>query len=283
MQLLQSWKESLVIFLPKNFKLFFLVTIKAILGTFSALFYYCWLPILLYFACHFILLRDFFPVEYLQYGEMERYFALATNGFYISWMILADILKLTGFLFMPIFLAARPSVLRKGYRYFVSYWYYWGYVACMLILLNVLKVVIIVEKPISFSVFTETLLFYPFIELLKIVFFAFFILFLLDSDGSIKAAGFACWRAFKMFVYNLPGALLIGLLSFCISVAVAWPLFFLMKLALPLSIKYWLHRFIRYDIVYVIGAVIVACFMTNFYIKRLHDQSWLYFATKEKE
>jgi len=66
MQLLQSWKESLAIFAPKNFKLFFLVTLKAILETFVALFRYCWAPLLLF------LVGSFFSVEQLPFWLGSR-------------------------------------------------------------------------------------------------------------------------------------------------------------------------------------------------------------------
>ncbi len=249
MQLLQSWKDSLAIFVPKNFKLFFLVTLKAIVETFSALFRYCWAPILIFLVI--TVRRD--PI-----GPFS----------------LSDFLWASGFPFLLIFLAARSSVLRKGYRYFSSYWYYWVYV----VLFRFLQGLIALALAYYFG---NSFLFSRLLIILGVIFLyvpdilaAFFMLFLLDSDGSPKSAVASIWRAIKMFAYNFPAALLVWIVGFVPGICIFWYLD-------SLKIGY-VGSIVSYGI-FIITLLFGICFMTNFYIKRLHDQCGIYFETKEKE
>jgi len=128
---------------------------------------------------------------------------------------------------------------------------------------------------------------------------SFFVLFLLDSDGTPKAAFFSVWRALKMFVYNFPAALFIWFFGLVMGFLVAWiPIVLITQVLSWIATLIWssgtvslmgVSRVVHTIVTGVqalgllVSAVVVACFMTNFYIKRLHDQCGIYFETKEKE
>ncbi len=275
MQLLQSWKESLAIFAPKNFKLFFLVTLKAILDTFSSLVRYCWAPILLFFVFAFFYAQKMQALTTLAAVSGPNAL-LAFRGVLLSWNLF--FLFFMSLLFMLIFLAARPSVLRKGYWYFVSYWYYLVYVILFLPML-----VVLISGPLSLvSLSPVGALFLQGVAgFLQIILASFFILFLLDSDGSPKAAFLSLWRAIKMLIYNIPGAITALFLPLVVLTCVM-----LIGLALGSLFNIAEHSGLRVVLIQLsvlVGDVVMVCFMTNFYIKRLHDQSGLYFETKELE
>ena len=191
MQLLQSWKESVAIFAPKNFKLFFLVTLKAILETFTALIRYCWMPFMLF------LIFSFLYAQKMQGLMPAKIAGQEPLGAFYGGLLLWRFVFLLGMflLFMLIFLAARPSVLRKGYWYFASYWYYVLYVFLFLPML-----VVLITGPLSLMSFSPVvaLALYGLMGFLHFMLASFFMLFLLDSDGSPKAAFLSfCRRIFK--------------------------------------------------------------------------------------
>lgn len=277
MQLLQSWKESLAIFSPKNFKVFFLVTLKAVIETLNALVRYCWAPLILFFLGTMFDGAHFFTWIGVWVGPQ----GMTLLGY--------------SFLIFLVFLAARPSVLRKGYWYFASYWYYWVYVILFRLLQLLIALIFAYFLGGSF-VFAHLFVIWLIVFLyVPDLFVAFFLLFLLDSDGSPREAFYSVWRALKMFVYNVPTALLIWFFGLSVGFVIAW-----IPIALVQAIVSLIATFVRFSsaafvsnvnnimagvqaIGLLLSMVVVAAFMTNLYTKRLHDQCGLYFETKEKE
>lgn len=269
MQLFQLWKESLVLFAPKNFKLFLLVTLNTIVQIGKALVRYCWAPLLLFFA------MDLFVAEPL-YGLSGT-----LGGAQVVLVLIRSMM-----LFL-VFLAARPSMLRKGYWYFASYWYYWFYVALYALLRLVLQATLVsyLSEHTHFLWGIWSFI-WPFFAMnLATPLYAYYILFLLDSSGSIFAACASLWRALKMMWYNLPAVFLIHAIGYVCGLLVA------NLISVPL---HYVSRWVDYllsvsslslliSLGALVFAIIWAAFVTNFYIKRLYDQCGLYFETKEKE
>jgi len=106
----------------------------------------------------------------------------------------------------------------------------------------------------------------------------FFLLFFLDSDGSIKQLWYAVVRAVKMTIYNLP-------LLF-VSMAFLWVATVIAVRSFVLIIHYLASAwFATYTLEVVALLLFYACLFkplliniwTNIYIKKLHEMPDLYF------
>lgn len=277
MNLLPAWRDSLTLFKPKNFKLFFLVTLKTMVDTFKVwIKYFWWLPV----------------IEFV----MPRFFL----GFSNPWLSVAASILMSILWSVSILLAARPSVALKNCSYFRSY---------------IWRIIYIAPVAVAMDLGKEYLMgtfFYPYIgqpsSLTAAVFVAIIItgiinwsiriyvinyaLFVLDTDASIKQALKSLLYALKMLTYNYPFYIIVYIVHSAITIA---------KYLLFLQVTKWYYSFatgmenmypksdsiglliIRYSdmLIFALLTIFLYCFLTNFYIKKLHDQFTLYFGKNE--
>jgi len=266
MYLLKSWVESLKFFIPRNFKLFFLVTLKR---TYEA--YRVWIKYFLVFFVISAAIGYFVPVYYpFPYWQFKAIF----RGFVFRLTLL-----ITTFV---LFLAIRPSTKRKNLGYFWSYrlhFLLWFLLLVVWALLSTFFIVFIEPLRLGSNVFIMKLL-WPFEKIIRAVcypflilkplkpFLYFFAFFFLDAKGKIKSLFLSLGRAGMMFFYNAPFCLIIaglfGLLNYG-SLFVEFKL----QAIIPFHISMWVRFFLF--------APIAIALFSNFYTKRLHDQFALYF------
>ena len=253
MTLFQSWKESLVIFLPASLKLFLLVTLKSLLEAYKTFFMYFW-PLAGVYLFVDTIIGPFGMPLWLGFGCS---------------VFVSTFMQKLGFLHIPLYLSIRTSVLQKNYRYFVGYGRYILYGIVWLIFFTVSKGILAGYIGEGYT--------YQFYRIFMSATSMFFILFLLDSDGTISSVLKSVGRAVSMTVYNLPfvliawAALKVGFLAFC---------FTLRLLPIGLLKQRMLFYSVSKKIAYLLLLPIPACIMTNFYIKRLHEQFGVYYEVK---
>jgi len=292
MQLMQAWQDSLKILLPKNLKLFSLVTLKAIVECYKVLLRYWWWLIVLFGAI--IIFK-----EWLWYGVINRslfvltYFSKKFLGVHIiSWLDMALNILSQLFIFI-VCLATRPSVTKKDVNYFKSYLPYFCYV---LILLLPMGLTFFFRHWLLSKLFNSLVVFdvYWFITLFWLTaaspVYIFFLLFFLDSNKRPKQFFLSFYRSFKMVIYNYPLCWLLVMGFYCIgyiiyygmglqmpsmamqqSQAVVWS----REVEIILKSAIWFLK--------VVLAPIPICIFANIYIKKLHEQFDLYFTQPSQE
>ena len=300
MNLLPAWRDSLTLFQPKNFKLFFLVTLKTMVDTFKVWIKYFWWI----WALKIVYVAELLPIPY------PAEFFIAHPLFY------ALIPSYHNIFLVTILLAARPSTALKNCAYFRSYFWRALLMIFLFSLADVIVTVIIMGphlgaeatnvRAMSNYIFGSlevvmTLLmirspevsatfllrrgafFYEYAVLLTHVVIMWgtitYSLFLFDSDGSIKSF-FKSWiHAVKMMLYNLPFYIiaLVGLV-----IIPAYPYVFIGIDLLEPSHGLW-YYFVGavWGVLITLLSLFTICFLTNFYIKKLHDQFTLYFGKNE--
>jgi hypothetical protein len=252
--ILQSWKESLSIYKPKNFKLFLLVTLKSALELFGNLIYFFWWLMLATFV---FLVGGYYP-------------AWATAG--MIWFFIGEFLLIS--LVYVWFMLVRPSVLPKGYAYFKQHIKKTaaGFV-CIYFLFNFARIELLslptqmIIRSLLSGAFLNPLYVYMRFRLDYIPFIVFppfvcAVLFYFDSDGGVRSWFLSVARGFVMYIYNFPFCFLSMVMFFII-----WCFF----------------AFISYEfswyILWLFVPVVLSYFKTM-YVKRLHDQFNLYFANE---
>lgn len=283
MNLLPAWRDSLAIFQPKNFKLFFLVTLKTMVDTFKVWIKYFWWLMIIEATKPFwsSILWD----NYLFNNPMLR---LTVN---------LGMALITLLLTVSILLAARPSVGIKNCAYFRSYVWRIIYILPVSLLLgvgteylmnNVFYPYIGIPSSISSAIIAAVVLM-GIVNWSAKIYLINYTLFLLDSDASIKQVLKSLLYGFKMVAYNYP---------FYIIVYVVYTSINLANHLLFDQLSQWHYTFIdggesmspsigAYAIHY--AALLIAallglflyCFLINFYVKKLHDQFTLYFGKNE--
>lgn len=282
MNLFLAWRDSLTIFQPKNFKLFFLVTLKTMVDTFKVwIKYFWWLP----------LIELVMPRVWLHlYGT--------TSFFQNIWLHIAATNVMGMLWFVSILLAARPSVALKNCAYFRSY--IWRIIYILPINFAIFwgiesLVVPVFSRYINMlltSTFTPAsiaaMLMLGLIHWSARIYIINYSLFVLDTDGSIKQVCKSILYALKMVLYNYP---------FYIVVYIVHALIKMGQHVLFRPLTVWFCRFcsattelgpislygIHYSNMLVIALLtfLLYCLLTNFYIKKLHDQFTLYFGKNE--
>lgn len=271
LNLLYSWKESLKILIPKNLKLFLLVTLRLALNTYKTLLlYFWWIPVVL-----FLLLRTRTEI----------------NGFIIFFV--ATFL----WIFFTV-ISARPSLGRKDWHYFIDKAAYificfisliifgllLGFFDALVIkFLQALTALYIKLQYASSLFFADTkraLLELKIMPLLigiqrysysvsigmfvmPLLFFNWF--FILDTSSRqwlditffLKAFFRSFIHSFKLYIYNLPLLLVIGLIvaAFGLGILLKPYLIIMGLLLMPFYI----------------------CLLSNIYTKRVHEQMDLYY------
>lgn len=260
----RSWKESLSLFMPRNAKLFFLVTLKSIVESYKLIGAHLW---------WLFLASSILDLAYSYYFSSASYFCLIP--------------------FFGMYLIIRPSMKRKSFDYYKDYIFKFGYFVFFSIIAYIvsesLSVIgnhaaslIHIIHPLFYILFLPVLLIPVLITFLMppeiIILYVsplltFLILFMLDSNGGIKNVLKSMIRAFKMIIYNYPFCIIM----FAIFVSIS------LGSTLALICLFGRHSFLLSPIISNALLPIPLCILTNFYTKRLHDQFGLYFPETVKE
>ncbi len=211
--LLRSWKESLLIYIPKNFKLFLLVTIKSALQTYGYLIYHFWWLFLL------IVLVDtgcYYP-ECLLPGSL--------------WVLLNMFLK--ALFLLIVFMLSRPSVSLKNIHYILEKLYSFGLGALVLYL---------------FFYMVSTIIKYIVVGLVMMPIFVCSLLFYLDTAGLLQDVLSSLWRGVKMYLFNTPFFLLsaivvLGIWYQVTLLSVYWK--YLFFLFVPFVVSYFKNMYVK--------------------------------------
>jgi hypothetical protein len=253
--LFQSWKESLLIFLPKNAKLFFLVTLKTITQSYK------------------LIIRDFWWLLLLSWS-----LSIVTAWYFWSQILFNGIsLFLQISSVFAFFLIIRPSIKRKGYEYYKDYRSFLFYfligalvlTGCLIALFKVLLLFALNPLTAHWIVVAS---FLSITTLFMSPLFSFIIFFVLDSDGGIKNIFLAIIRGIKMVIYNYPFCFILFTL-FKMLDFIAWYLILFVGSSYAVLITP----------IWLLLLVIPLSIWNNFYIKRLHDQFGLYYPEHIKE
>lgn len=225
MQFLTSWRDCLLVLKPDNAKLFGLVTLNATRFTLGSICRYGLLLVLSLVAC--IIYTD------------THWFMLPVVALLIS--------------LFTVYLAARPSTLRKDCSYFLGYGKYliwfslffiaWLFMMCAVSLSGI---------PCWFRQLPLYAPFFPF--------FSITVAFLCDTDGSFVAALRSIGRGFLFVFYNLP--ICVVICAFFLGLAQLVYTLLPDTLAALVLIALW---------------PLAICTYINLYVKRVHDQFSVYF------
>jgi hypothetical protein len=251
--LFQSWKESLALFIPKNAKLFILVTIKTILQSYKLIVRDIW---------WLFVLSTGLDMMYVYFFDARSYFVIIPL---FSWFITI----------FCMYLIIRPSLQRKGFTYYKEHSKY--FIPFMFLSFFVFLLEISVAgsawylfggpfTSLQHTFYLLTALLIPAtIVIYASPFQSFMILFSLDREVNIANTGKSIGRGFKMAWYNYPFCLIVLLLIMAFSAFmnfITGQFYYLIVHALlPIPLSIW----------------------TNFYTKRLHDQFELYYPETVKE
>jgi hypothetical protein len=266
MKMMTAWKDSLSIFTPKKFKLFFLVTLNALKQAYQVFFKYWWWLFVTYVL---IDLSELLQLRFLYQMRSDL----------IGETILAS--AVYGLLLFIFFLSMRPSVDRKNLRYFSSYCLHGLYYLLGIVTLTGFSYLgmFAIKNTLTphFSLFIAACASYSF-ALLIIVLQYFFAMFLLDNEASLSATFMALYRAAKMVLYNLP---------FVIAMMVFTIFMYLLLICLMILIGYISDYSLSYAISLIVSLVFFLwlfitmtfsiCFVANFYTQKLYEQYSLYF------
>lgn len=267
----RSWKESLSLFIPKNAKLFLLVTFKSIIQSYKLIIKHLW---------WLFLLSALLDKMYSCYCPQATYLCL---------------LPLLGW-FATIFgmyLIIRPSIKQKNWNYYKDHWKTFLYFIFFSIIAYLIpKILWAVANQIVFVTHNIHTVFYalslPFLLIPILITFlmppnvivlyvspllTFFILFMLDSNASIKSIFGSIIRAFKMMMYNYP---------LCIFFFTVFVFCSVLTTVIIMNL-FGRDSFLLSPIVSNAFLPIPLCILTNFYIKRLHEQFGLYYPESVKE
>lgn len=261
MQLLTVWRGSFALYKPKNIKLFLLVTLKTIAEVCRVWASHFWFLLILY------VVGDIFINPF----ELPSWFFL---DFFSAKIGVASILKYAGLLHTTLYLSTRPSVELKTYSYFAKYLVHGVYIGIWLLLYNWTKLIglFLGWGP----------LFGAYRAIFSLV-TVFFIMFLLDSNGSLLEVGKSIVRAFKMFLYTIPICLLGWLLVSSFCAVIYWFNSFLISGISYLVAKEY-HTVIALlldKINFLLFMPIPASFFANVYIKQVYEHFGLYYDVKK--
>lgn len=265
MRLLRSWRDSLLLLAPQNFKLFALVTLKSTFETYKVMMRAVW---------YFWMLPVIIVIQQLYLGKEAfeaRFLTPLSVPYYI--MVGALYVGFAAWVTITFCLATRPSIGQKNRLYFDNHRRFILPLACIAIALWLLGFWLSRFFNSVHYELTSALALVPALVVFMLPDFVplltFFILFFLDSDGSIKELWTAAVRAVKMTVYNLP---LLLILMTIITVPV-----------LMLFTYGTLHQWSGYM---NLGMLLLYIFLlkpllinlwANIYIKKLHEMPDLYF------
>ena len=245
MTLVQSWVDSLTLLKPKNFQLFVMVTIKAIIQAYKILLYYFWWVMLLIALCAaapYVIQ----PQQYMFYNVQYKHL------FYFTSCLLYELL------FLATCFSTRPSILQKDCAYFRL-----QFQRIALFWLIVPFLAMIHDQLWSSSAY--------YVYIFTVLFFA-------DSEGGPKSFLLSIWNAIKMIIYNQPLILVIGLVTY-LPVLIGGK--YLPQLLVERGMPVYPQFFLIFNVIGALLLPIGVCIYTNIYIKRLHDQFDFYFSKSQ--
>lgn len=259
MYLIQSWKDSLSLLIPRNLKLFLMVTVKGIKDVYVGALKYFWWFILLY------------GVGEIFFGNMP----LIVSLFDSIWLFILALL-------------VRASVAKKDRSYFVQYSKYfpialggmWLILLIFLFLMIFIGFIVYLIKVGNIQDVAEVFhslqdnILYILITKISGIFIQAWILlsifFLLDMPLNFKNWVKSIRFGYRMLIHNMPiFVILIGALSILFG--------FLDWVAI------YILAFVPIDSTSILNVLsfmqepITVALVSNLYIKRLHEQPQLYF------
>jgi hypothetical protein len=294
-----SWRESLAIFAPSNLKVFTLIALKATVEAYKIFFTHFW---------------------WLFLGTIGLgMYVRATKGSSGLGFIFVMVIILWLLQIFLICLATRPSVQRKTYSYFMHYgWHLICFLFFCVIMLaidmcmtvvqiltlsgrvritsidvvvHLLSIILVPLTFLGFWLYEGTVL----IPLYITPFFLFWTFFLLDSPIGLRSIVKSLKNAIKMVIYNYPFCLisfggLLGIYKIVFRV-VEYMSIFICRLLLVhggmnvstipiIQLKILVNIFV--PLVMILFAPLAISFLSNFYIKRLHEQFLLYYPQKNQ-
>ncbi len=249
MGLIRSWRESVAVFVPKNFKLFFL----AVLNTFVQ----SLVPFLLYFGIFFIGL-----VVVLSFDN--SYFEGLHNLAFMRFLALVRLLVLVLCSFITnfgMYAAVRPSVARKNARYFfgLGFHFIWFLVFLFLSRFFSASIELMAQNAPRF-----------FLEALLALFTIYFFFFMLDARPRFIQQFINLKSSFIFIVYNLPFCLISAFVFFVLPrfISIDTKLFSLISSTIGVPALYLLFS--------TFGTLFVLSWFCVMYTKRVYEQYELY-------
>ncbi|HEX2978233.1 MAG TPA: hypothetical protein VHO47_03900 [Candidatus Babeliales bacterium] len=234
--ILHSWKESVIIFIPRNLKIFFLATINAFIKALKPFFLY-FFPFLIIWIGYDSVCRVQSPAWCLR---------LYYPAFFIFALINAGMIA-----------AIRPSTAKKDGAYYKGLWF-------QLICAALLDFLYTISMG-SFSYSIYSFLILPFI-VMPIITMALF--FMLDAPMSIFSIIKSLKRATLFVFYNYP--------FFIISIVGYFLLFGLIFLLFGLLLQLMRAAAFLMPIIQLIGIFILMCWFSIMYTKRVYEQYEIY-------
>lgn len=259
--LLKSWADSLKVFIPGNFKLFFLVTLKSFLeGGKVFLKYFWWL--LLLAGGLFYLFKS--TLGFSGLVPISPYLFLTVRAFW-AWVM--------PFTLIFFWIASiRPSIGIKDGSYFLRYATYF---VSLIVSMSIVFLSGVTVTALLFTLFPNTelvglALYHGVTTLLS----CYVLFFLLESDGSLRSVFNVLKQALMFIVYNLPGLIIFGGLFIAVSLLVG-------PVAVS-AVSSVSNMSFAAAYAFYIGSLlfqfIALCFLHNYFIKRVHDHSELYYS-----
>ncbi len=288
MSVIETIKQSLQFFKPKNLGLFLLITLNAILLTYKKIFFKFWWLFLgvIVFDCGIEYLANHFDIPGIIGGGLTHNFSWSTLIIEASYMLLLFV----------VFLCALPSVEQrkalhilkyaKKFIYFLLFCTLAGYIVGDRFGLEIDAITgAIADFNLSFFDWKRLLLLIPGVMVASPL-FVFLVAFMLNSDGAIKSVGLSLIRAIKMCVVNYPICLILAIFLQYLSQIWDWFIFYAMQIfeipiAELLEDGYTIlpaFKLIKYS--FILFWPIPICFLINFYFKKIHEQYDLYFPNK---
>jgi hypothetical protein len=285
MNILSAWKDSLSVFAPKNFGRFLWLWVNTIKQSYVVFFKYWWwlLPVVLVLKwCRLIPLWSVLKARERLCSAVD--FEMSGDLLWYAFEVVTVAVLLSSIYFI-FFLCIRPSVERKNFYYFSHYWMHAFYyiLSSILIMYGTSGVI---------KTFCITPLGGAFLSIIQYV----FALFLLDSDGSWKAALYSLWRAIKMVFCNLQYMIIMTLvliflssiiLEFCKLIMLLLDyhddvIFSITRISDPKIAISFLGQtdLLLYSapfLLLLLSKIILFSFIANFYTQKVYEQYKLYF------
>lgn len=297
MQLLQSWKSSLALLLPRNATMFLLVTIKAFFDTCKT-----WLKNFWWLLGLYIIL-DGVSLWLYQYV-----FGLSGEDRFLMYQHYFDILEYSSLvvavlMLLTLFLTVRPSTKLKNMSYYFDYkWHTLWFLATSIIgyfvikYLDLLSLIIQYYKALGMAVFSPVIdmvvtilldyVMLPFIPLGRFLgatnslmyapFFVLFVFALLDTTGSFFDAVKSKLRSLKMIVYNYPLLWILVWICTMIVSGINYATTMIITHFLGTATEFLLVAMFVLDTLFflllTIFYIFYLCLMSNFYTKQVHEQ-----------
>ncbi|MCL5875548.1 MAG: hypothetical protein M1114_03685 [Candidatus Dependentiae bacterium] len=262
MNLLKAWQDSLEILRPNNFKLFLLVTLNAVWQSCKLMITYFWWLLLAYITAVIVL-----PILIRTSPSLAM--VIITNQMLIYSIVIA-VMVCTILLVFAAVLATRPSTKKKDFSYFLSYKKHVAYFFIIGILLFVLVGLLISKIEIVARLWvaiTRALAFFNLNHPFGIASVTTFLLFFVDSRATIVNFFYAMWRTIKFFIYNAP----FWLIGYYLP---KWVLAYIVASIAPYVPSFLLII----SPLYLLLPIIIIGYITNFYVKKMHEQRSLYYA-----